>query len=198
MTAATAVQPMCIGLVHEITNIDLAARQGTCSVEPYLALTTQTNRLIAYAGGVRAFLPMPTDTRQAMLEVRFLARWGDVERYGGNVRFAPLRLLVREGTFREPDLFLAQGAHDPRRQNDDRRSADLTSDIVRPDNPVRDLEERLRDDAEAGFLSIGSSTRSTTRSRYKPWRGGIHRVWHLPSRRRGALAPARQLCRVCR
>ncbi|MFQ3631523.1 Uma2 family endonuclease [Roseiflexus sp.] len=110
MTAATAVQPMRIGLVHEITN-----------------------------------------TRQAMLEVRFLARWGNVERYGGDVRFAPLRLRVCEGKFREPDILPVRDANDPRRQNDYWRGADLVIEIVNPDNSVRDLDDKPRDYAEVGI-----------------------------------------------
>ncbi len=199
MTATTAVHPMRIGLVHEITNIDLAARQGTCSVEPYLALTTQTHRLIAYAGGVRAFLPMPTDTRQAMLEVLFLARRGDVERYGGDVRFAPLRLLIRERKFRAPDLLLVQDANDPRRQNDYRRGADLATAIVSPDAPARDRADRPRDRAAVGipeYLDHQPARRYEDRDA-NPGRGHTQCMASSVAAC-GAFAPARQLCRVCR
>jgi len=40
---------------------------------------------------------------------------------------------------------------DPRRQNDYWRGADLVLEIVSPDNPARDLEEKPRDYAEAGI-----------------------------------------------
>ncbi|MDW8234700.1 MAG: Uma2 family endonuclease, partial [Roseiflexaceae bacterium] len=140
MTVTAAVQPLRIAIANEITDIDLTALQGTWSVAQYLALTAQTNRLIEYTDGVIEVLPMPTEKHQAMLEALFLAFRAYVERHGGKVRFAPLRLLVREGTFREPDILLVRDANDPRRQNDYWRGADLVAEIVSPDNPARDLE----------------------------------------------------------
>ncbi|MDW8147060.1 MAG: Uma2 family endonuclease [Roseiflexaceae bacterium] len=151
MTVTAAVQPLRLAIANEITDIDLTALQGTWSVAQYLALTAQTNRLIEYADGVIEVLPMPTEKHQAMLEALFLAFRAYVERHGGKVRFAPLRLLVREGTFREPDILLVRDANDPRRQNDYWRGADLVAEIVSPDNPTRDLEEKPRDYAEAGI-----------------------------------------------
>ncbi len=42
-------------------------------------------------------------------------------------------------------------ANDPRWQNDYWRGADLVVEIVNPDNPARDLEDKPRDHAEAGI-----------------------------------------------
>ncbi len=151
MTATIALQPMRIALANEMTDIDLDVLQGTWSVAQYLALTAQTNRLIEYTDGLIEVLPVPTDKHQAMLEVLFLALRAHVERYGGKVRFAPLRLRIREGKFREPDILLVQDANDPRRQDDYWRGADLVVEIVNPDNPARDLDDKPRDYAEAGI-----------------------------------------------
>jgi len=56
---------------------------------------------------------------------------------------------VRAGKFREPDLLLVLDAHDPRRQPRYWLGADLVVEIVGPDNPGRDIEEKPRDYAEA-------------------------------------------------
>jgi Uma2 family endonuclease len=151
MTTVAYAPSMRIVFADEITDIDLTALQGMWSVEQYLALTAQTNRLIEYTDGVIEVLPMPTDKHQAMLEMLFLALRAYAERHGGKVRFAPLRLMVHRGKFREPDILFIRDANDPRRQNDYWRGADLVVEIVSPDNPARDLEDKPRDYAEAGI-----------------------------------------------
>ncbi|NCC35751.1 MAG: Uma2 family endonuclease, partial [Chloroflexia bacterium] len=71
---------------------------------------------------------------------------------GGKVLFAPLRVQVRPGKFREPDLVVLLDAHDPRNQNDAWLGADLVIEIVSPDRPTRDTDEKPLDYAEAGIL----------------------------------------------
>ena len=63
--------------------------------------------------------------------------------------FAPLRLRIREGKFREPDLLLVKDADDPRTQDDYWRGADLVAEVVSPDNPLRDTRDKRSDYAEA-------------------------------------------------
>jgi Uma2 family endonuclease len=58
---------------------------------------------------------------------------------------------VRKGKYREPDLLLVRDANDPRRQNRYWLGADLVIEIVSPDKPTRDTEEKPRDYAEAGI-----------------------------------------------
>jgi Uma2 family endonuclease len=65
------------------------------------------------------------------------------------VRYAPLRLRIRDGKFREPDLLLVSDAGDPRRDNDYWRGADLVMEIVSPDDPQRDTQVKRGDYAEA-------------------------------------------------
>src|SRR4051794_23003180 len=74
-----------------------------------------------------------------------------VEQIGGKVRFAPLRVQIRTGKFREPDILLVRDANDPRRQNRYWYGADLVVEIVGPDNPERDTQEKRADYAEAGI-----------------------------------------------
>jgi Uma2 family endonuclease len=72
------------------------------------------------------------------------------ETRGGNVLFAPLRLLIRHGKFREPDLLLLLSASDPRGQNRYWLGADLALEVVSEDKPERDLVDKRGDYAEAG------------------------------------------------
>ena len=71
--------------------------------------------------------------------------------HGGNVFYAPLRLRIRDGKFREPDLLLVTDADDPRCRNDYWLGADLVVEVVNPDNPDRDLIDKRKDYAEAGI-----------------------------------------------
>ncbi len=133
----------------EVAEIDLAPLQGLWSVEQYLALTNQTNRLIEYTDGLIEILPMPTDKHQAISLFLLLSLLAFVRPRGGTVAYAPLRLAVRPGKFREPDLLLLLEADDPRRQNEYWLGADLVAEIVSPDRPKRDTEEKPLDYAEA-------------------------------------------------
>lgn len=151
MSVAAHAPPMRMALADEITDIDLAVLQGIWSAEQYLRLTDHTHRLIEYADGQIEVLPMPTENHQAMLEWLFLALRAYVEQHGGKVRFAPLRLLVREGKFREPDILLMRDARDPRRQNRFWRGADLVAEIVSDDDPERDTQVKRADYAMAGI-----------------------------------------------
>jgi Uma2 family endonuclease len=65
------------------------------------------------------------------------------------VQFALLRLRIRPGKFREPDLLLLLLAKDPRRQNRFWTGADLALEIVSAEKPERDLIHKRADYAEA-------------------------------------------------
>jgi len=129
--------------------LDLGALQGLWTAEQYLKLTDQTNHLIEFTDGVIEVLPMPTDSHQAISRWLFLALLAFVQRIGGTVYYAPLRVEVRPGKYREPDLLLLLCASDPRRQEAYWLGADLVVEIVSPDKPKRDTEEKPRDYAEA-------------------------------------------------
>jgi Uma2 family endonuclease len=143
--------PMRLKLADEETEIDLGALQGLWSVEQYLKLTNQTNRLIEFTDGVLEVLPMPTKYHQAVSRVLFLALLAIMQRIGGDIFYAPLRVEVRPGKFREPDLLLVLNKADPRAQDDYWTGADLVIEIVSPDKPKRDTEEKPLDYAEAGI-----------------------------------------------
>ncbi len=93
---------------------------------------------------------MPTDTHQAILS--FLhRRFDDYLEPRGIVLFSGLRMRVREGKFREPDLLVLRDRSDPRRQDRFRFGADLLAEVVSPDDPARDLVTKRVDYAEAAI-----------------------------------------------
>jgi Uma2 family endonuclease len=99
-----------------------------------------------FRGGV---LPMPTDRHQTLSRFLLFALFACVQPLGGTVLYAPLRLQIREGRFREPDLLLVCEANAPRRQNQFWRGVDLVVEIVSPDDPERDTIVKRADYAEA-------------------------------------------------
>jgi Uma2 family endonuclease len=131
--------------------LSLDPLQGHWTEEQYLLLSDQTSRLLEYTDGYIEVLPMPTDNHQAMLEWLFLALKAFIEQIGGKVRFAPLRVLVREGKYREPDILLVRDARDPRRQNRFWLGADLVVEVVSEDDPERDTKVKRTDYASAGI-----------------------------------------------
>jgi Uma2 family endonuclease len=128
---------------------EILPQQGEWSEEQYLVLTENTNRLVEFTDGSLEVLPMPTDRHQSILEFLFLVFFGFVNPKGGKVHLAPLRLRIRPGKFREPDLLLLLKAKDPRRQNRFWTGADLALEVVSPENPERDLVQKRADYAEA-------------------------------------------------
>jgi len=115
----------------------------------YLALTDHDNRLIEFTDGFLEVLPRPTDKHQCVSRFMFLAFWRYLEPRGGTAHFAPLRLRVRPGKFREPDIIVLLSATDKRRQNRFWLGADLAVEVVSEDKPERDLIDKRGDYAEA-------------------------------------------------
>lgn len=122
--------------------------QGSWSEEQFLVFTEHTTRLIEFTDGRLEPLPMPTDRHQSILQFLLFAFHGFVEPRGGKVLFAPLRLRIRPGKFREPDLLLVLSADDKRRQNRFWVGADLALEVVSEDKPERDLVDKRTDYAE--------------------------------------------------
>ncbi len=129
--------------------LDVLPPQGQWSEAAYLWLTDQSKCLIEFTDGYIEVLPMPTDAQQTMLAHLYQALFSFLQAMNGKILFAPLRLRIREGKFREPDILLVCDAADPRRQNRFWLGADLVVEIVSPDKPERDLVEKRRDYSEA-------------------------------------------------
>jgi Uma2 family endonuclease len=127
---------------------DLLPAQGHWSEEDYLWLTDHTTRLVELTDGYLEPLPMPTDKHQEILQILFLLFVAYLKPMGGKVHFAALRLRIRDGKFREPDLLLVKNAKDPRRRNRFWFGADLALEVVSKDKPERDLVDKRHDYAE--------------------------------------------------
>ncbi len=111
-------------------------------------MTDHRNRLVEFTDGILDILPMPTDKHQAILGFLYHAFLSFIDPRGGRVRFSPLRLQIRPGKFREPDLLLLLSAADPRRQNRFWLGADLALEVVSEEKPERDLVDKRGDYAE--------------------------------------------------
>ncbi len=133
------------------TVLDLQPIQGLWTEEQYLAMTDHSRRLLEFDDGYIEVLPMPTDKHQAISQFVFLAFLAFIQRIGGKVQYAPLRLRIRYGKHREPDILLVRDANDPRRQNHYWLGADLVVEIVSSDDPNRDTKVKRADYAEAGI-----------------------------------------------
>ncbi len=127
---------------------ELLPDQGNWSEEKYLALTDHTTRLVEFTDGYLEPLPMPTTKHQRILAFlyRMFFQWLDAR--GGLIVFAPLRLRIRAGKFREPDLLALCNAADPRCQDRFWTGADFALEVVSADKPKRDLVDKRLDYAE--------------------------------------------------
>ena len=133
-------QAQVSGLVEELLP------QGCWSDGDYLWLTDRTRRLVEFTDGYLEILPMPSRGHQRVLAFLYSAFRAFLEPAGGEALFAPLRLRIRHGKFREPDLLLVRDARDARSGDRFWTGADAVVEVVSPDE---DLVHKRRDYAEA-------------------------------------------------
>lgn len=147
---AVAAHTQTLSLVTEDgeTIADSSTLQGLWTEEQYLRLTDHSNRLIEFTDKKLEVLPMPTKRHQAISKFLFFLLNAFLDPRGGTVFYSPLRLKIREGKFREPDLLAARDANDPRLQNAYWLGADLVMEIVSEDDPERDTVIKRADYAE--------------------------------------------------
>jgi Uma2 family endonuclease len=108
--------------------------QGEWSEDDYLWLTDRTRRLVEFTDGHIEVLPMPTDEHQRIVLFLYRALYAFLAARGlGIVLVAPLRLRLRTGRYREPDVLLLLSATDARRSNRYWTGADLVLEVVSPD-----------------------------------------------------------------
>ena len=152
--------------LHLICNgarLDLAPIQGLWTQAQYLRLTDHSRQLLEFTDGRLETLPTPTRRHQAISRCLLLAWLPVVQAMGGELFYAPLRLRIREGKFREPDLLL-RDAKDPRNQDDYWRGADVVAEIVSPRTIHSATPARsARTTPKRAFPSTGSSIPWTRR-----------------------------------
>ena len=137
---------------------DVLPSQGNWSDDAYLWLTDHGNRLIELTDGRVEELSIPTDTHQVVLLYLYDLFRAWLKPRGGGVMVATLRIRIREGKFREPDLLMFRDRSDPRRQDRYWLGADLVVEVVSPDDPDRDLSRNGRTMPREAFRSTGSPT----------------------------------------
>ncbi len=148
MAVAVPVGTLRVVNADGVTILDLDAIQGLWTAEQYLQFTNYSRWLIEFTNGKLEVLAMPTRQHQAILGFLYVALLTFLRPRGGAVFFAPLRLQIREGKFREPDLLLLRDTLDPRGQNAYWLGADLVLEVVSADDPERDTVVKRTDYAE--------------------------------------------------
>ena len=128
-----------------------ALPQGGWGDDDYLWLTDHGRRLVEFTDGYLEVLPMPSREHQRIVAFLYTTLHGYLRRTGGEVLFAPLRLRIREGKFREPDLVLLRDSEDARSGERFWTGADLVIEVVSPDDPGRDFVQKRADYAEAAI-----------------------------------------------
>ena len=98
------------------------------------------------------YLEMPDDLHRAI--VRHL-NWAlenclRADHPGPQLGGQDIRVLIRPGRHREPDLVVLLDEHDPRRGRRRWTGADLCVEVVSPDHPDRDYADKRADYAEIG------------------------------------------------
>jgi Uma2 family endonuclease len=124
--------------------------QGTWSEEDYLDLAT--NHLVEFSDGNIEVLPMPTVMHQLMVLYLYKLFDSFVEsRQLGRVLVAPLKVRLRTGKFREPDVLFLRRGKIARMGNQYWDTADLVMEVVSDDNRDHDLKKKRREYALAGI-----------------------------------------------
>lgn len=126
-------------------------RQGHWSDEAYLRLTDSCNRLVELTDGMIEELPMPTSSHQAILLFLYRLFHEHLKPLGGVAMVSPLRMRIRDGKYREPDILALRDRSDERYQDRYWLGADVVVEVVSPDNPSRDRIDKRGDYAEAGI-----------------------------------------------
>ena len=180
------------GMDYENFIFDTLPRQGKWTEEEYLSLTDATNRMVEFTDGVLEPLPMPTNTHQLLLRFLFLALHAYLEPRQGIVLFAALRLRLREGKYREPDLLALLDVDDARCQDRFWTGADLVAEVVSKDKPSRDLVQKKREYAKAGipeYWIVDPQQESVIVYRLQGKRYVRHGVFRRGQRATSALLP---------
>ena len=149
MTASTAGDRNSAEHAFGALLCDLLPSQGCWTDDAYLWLTDHSRRLVEFTDGRIEELPKPTTTHQTVLAfLHFLFRdW--IRPRGGVVVEAALRLRIRAGKFREPDLVALLDRTDERLPGSLWLGADLVVEVVSPDRPAHDVVDKRLDYAEA-------------------------------------------------
>jgi Uma2 family endonuclease len=111
---------------------ELFPTQGNWSEEEYLALPD--NRLMEFSNGVLEVLPVPTTSHQALVAYLYGVLFAFASRSDlGQALFAPIRVRLWPGNFREPDILFMLKAHARRIGEEFWDGADLVMEVLSAD-----------------------------------------------------------------
>lgn len=129
---------------------ELFPYQGTWSEEAYLVLGT--SKLVEFTDGYVELLPMPSPIHQYIVAYLYRLLFLFVSAQNlGDVLFAPLRVRIKKGSYREPDIVFLLAEHHEHKKAQYWSGADLVIEVVSPDNPQRDTIQKRKEYAEAGI-----------------------------------------------
>ena len=95
---------------------------------------------------------MPTKSHQRLVAALFRLLTAYLASHPrGEAIFAPYRVQLWPGKFREPDIVFLLTEHASRFGDDYARGADLVMEVVSPDDRRRDLETKRREYAQAAI-----------------------------------------------
>jgi len=126
--------------------------QGYWSEDDYLEL--DTNHLVEFTDGNVEVLPMPKTSHQQIVAYLYRQALAFISiKDLGTVLFAPLRVRLRKGKYREPDVVFMLAEHADRIGEDFWTGADLVMEVVSddPESRERDLVKKCKDYASAGI-----------------------------------------------
>ena len=126
-------------------------RQGQWTEADYLALPEAYPRIELSDGNLEV-LPMPSDRHQAALTAMLLVLADYAGKHGGKVRPAGIRLRLREGRFREPDVIYLSADNLHLHGEDYWSGADLVVEVVSggAEDRTRDYLVKRREYAAVG------------------------------------------------
>lgn len=130
--------------------VQLFPNQGHWSETEYLDLNT--NHYIEFSQGILEILSMPSQRHQFTVAYLYRELFSFlISNNLGEVVFAPLKVKLWEGKFREPDILFMLKEHEYKRSESFWQGADLVMEVVSPDDPKRDTEVKRFEYAKAGI-----------------------------------------------
>lgn len=122
--------------------------QGTWSEQEYLEL--RGNRLVEFSHGIVEVLTMPTMDHQLIVAYLHAALTAFISAAKlGTALFAPFRIRLWDGKFRQPDVMFMRAEHAPRMGKEFWDGADLVMEVVNEDDRRRDVETKRFEYARA-------------------------------------------------
>jgi Uma2 family endonuclease len=121
----------------------LFPEQGAWSEWEYLAVTEGTNKFVEFTDGYVEVLAMLTMKHQEIVAYLYGVILAHVSgRSLGKVLFGPLRVRLRPGLIREPDIVFMRKENAARMVNEAWEGADLMVEVVSEDAKSRKRESR--------------------------------------------------------